>query len=48
VLAPAEGQDCYFSAVDLETGETKFAVTPEDHEANVAELQAFCRESDLC
>jgi peptidoglycan lytic transglycosylase G len=48
VLAPAEGQDCYFSAVDLETGETKFAVTPEDHAANVAELQAFCRQSDLC
>jgi UPF0755 protein len=47
-LEPADGRDCFFSAVDLETGETKFAVTPEDHAANVAELQAFCRESDLC
>ena len=47
-LKPAGGSDCYFSAVNLETGETKFAVTREDHEANVAELQAFCRESDLC
>jgi UPF0755 protein len=47
-LEPAGGSDCYFSAVNLETGETKFAVTREDHDANVAELQAFCRESDLC
>jgi UPF0755 protein len=47
-LEPAGGSDCYFSAVNLDTGETKFAVTPEDHAANVAELQAFCRESDLC
>ena len=47
-LNPAGGSDCYFSAVDLETGETKFAVTQEDHAANVAELQAFCRESGLC
>jgi UPF0755 protein len=48
VLEPAGGSDCYFSAVNLDTGETKFAVTREDHAANVAELQAFCRESDLC
>jgi UPF0755 protein len=47
-LEPADGSDCYFSAVNLETGETKFAVTEADHAANVAELQAFCRESDLC
>lgn len=47
-LHPADGADCYFSAVDLETGETKFAVTKEDHAANVAELQAYCRQSDLC
>jgi UPF0755 protein len=47
-LNPAGGTDCYFSAVNLETGETKFAVTQEDHAVNVAELQAFCRESDLC
>jgi UPF0755 protein len=47
-LEPAGGDDCYFSAVNLDTGETKFAVTQEDHEANVAELQGYCRESDLC
>jgi UPF0755 protein len=47
-LEPAGGRDCYFSAVNLETGETKFAVTREDHAAHVAELQAFCRKSDLC
>jgi UPF0755 protein len=47
-LEPAGGDDCYFSAVNLDTGETKFAVTQEDHAANVAELQAYCRESDLC
>ena len=47
-LEPADGRDCYFSAVNLETGETKFAVTREDHAANVAELQAFCRDSELC
>jgi UPF0755 protein len=47
-LEPADGRDCYFSAVNLETGETRFAVTREDHAVNVAELRAFCRQSDLC
>jgi UPF0755 protein len=47
-LEPAGGRDCYFTTVDLETGETKFAVTKEDHAADVAELQAYCRNSDLC
>lgn len=47
-LEPADGRDCYFSAVNLETGETRFAVTREDHAVNVAKLRAFCRQSDLC
>jgi UPF0755 protein len=47
-LNPTVGDFCYFSAVDLDTGETRFAVTAADHAANVAELQAYCRESDLC
>lgn len=47
-LQPTTGENCYFVAVNLETGETRFAVTKADHEANNAELQAYCRESDLC
>ncbi|MBD0292344.1 MAG: endolytic transglycosylase MltG [Jiangellaceae bacterium] len=47
-LNPSNGDYCFFSAVNLDTGETKFAVTTEEHAKNVAELQAFCRESDLC
>jgi len=46
--SPAGGSDCYFVAVDLETGETAFAVTPEDHNANVARLEEYCTTSDLC
>ncbi|HEU0212646.1 MAG TPA: endolytic transglycosylase MltG [Jiangellaceae bacterium] len=47
-LDPSAEGYCYFTAVDLETGETRFAVTAADHNANVAALQAFCRRSDLC
>lgn len=47
-LNPAHDGSCYFVAVDLETGETRFAVTAAEHEQNEALLQAFCRESDLC
>ena len=47
-LNPTVGDFCYFSAVNLDTGETRFAVTASDHAANVAELQAYCRDSDLC
>lgn len=47
-LQPTEGANCYFVAVDLDTGETRFAVTKADHDANVAQFQAYCRESDLC
>lgn len=48
VVNPAGGDDCYFVAIDLETGETAFAVTEEDHAANVARLQEYCTTSDLC
>jgi len=47
-LNPSVGDFCYFSAVNLDTGETKFGVTTAEHTANVAELQLFCRDSDLC
>lgn len=47
-LNPATGGNCYFVAVDLDTGETAFAVTEADHQANIARLDEFCRESDLC
>jgi UPF0755 protein len=47
-LSPSTDGYCYFTAIDLESGETKFAVTAADHSAHVAELQAYCRQSDLC
>ncbi len=47
-LNPSNAGYCYFAAVNLETGETKFATTDAEHAANVAQLQAYCRESDLC
>ncbi|NED97622.1 endolytic transglycosylase MltG [Phytoactinopolyspora alkaliphila] len=45
---PAEEGNCYFVTVNLETGETKFAATEAEHNANVEELRAYCRESDQC
>ncbi|MBB5789076.1 endolytic transglycosylase MltG [Jiangella mangrovi] len=47
-LNPSSEGSCYFVAVNLETGETAFAVTEADHQANIALLDAYCRESDLC
>ncbi|HSK56202.1 MAG TPA: endolytic transglycosylase MltG [Jiangellales bacterium] len=47
-LDPAGTDNCWFVTVDLSTGETRFAVAEADHAGNVAELQAFCRQSDLC
>jgi len=47
-LQPAGTDNCWFVTVDLSTGETAFAVAEADHAANVAQLQAFCRQSDLC
>lgn len=40
---PTTGTYLYFVAVDLDTGQTKFASTWAEHEANVAEFQAWCR-----
>lgn len=41
-LEPAEGDWLYFVTVNLDTGETKFARTPEEHEQNRQELLQWC------
>ncbi|TWD84850.1 UPF0755 protein [Kribbella amoyensis] len=41
-LAPAQGNWLYFTLVDLDTGETAFASTADEHQANVRKLQAWC------
>ncbi|NMM98191.1 endolytic transglycosylase MltG [Bifidobacterium olomucense] len=40
-LHPEDGDWLYFCTVNLNTGETKFAVTAEEHEQNVAELRQW-------
>lgn len=45
-LKPAEGDWLYFVTVNLDTGETKFARTIEEHEANKQELLAWCAENE--
>ncbi|MGH1562887.1 endolytic transglycosylase MltG [Mumia sp. DW29H23] len=47
-LNPADGDWRYFVAVDLDTGETKFAATLDEHNGNVAELREFCETSEKC
>ncbi|WP_129662471.1 endolytic transglycosylase MltG [Phytoactinopolyspora endophytica] len=47
-INPSDEGNCYFVTVNLETGETNFAATQEEHQANVEELQTYCRESDAC
>ncbi|HJE50664.1 MAG TPA: endolytic transglycosylase MltG [Tessaracoccus flavescens] len=42
-LAPSESDVLYFVTVDLDSGETKFAATYEEHEANVQQFQAWCQ-----
>lgn len=39
---PAKGPWMYFTLVNLDTGETAFATTGPEHQANVAKLQAWC------
>jgi UPF0755 protein len=39
-LDPSGADFCYFVTVDLESGETKFAVTEAEHQANVAESRS--------
>jgi len=41
-LNPAQGSWLYFTLVNLDTGETLFASTGDEHEANVKKLQAWC------
>jgi len=46
---PAEGDWYYYVTVDLETGETKFAETPEEFAEYKAELDEYCAtRSDRC
>lgn len=45
---PADEGNCYFVTVDLETGETRFAETEAEHEANVEVMREYCRESENC
>ena len=47
-LNPADGDWLYFVAVDLDTGETKFAPSLEEHNGNIAELREFCSTSEKC
>lgn len=47
--SPADGDWLFYVTVNLRTGETKFAETLEEHNANVEELNEYCRnESDRC
>ncbi len=39
-LSPSGEDYCYFVTVDLESGETRFAVTEAEHQANVAESRS--------
>lgn len=41
-LHPADGPWMFFMPVNLETGETVFSVTPEEHEAAVQKLADWC------
>jgi UPF0755 protein len=44
VLAPAQGTWLYFVVVDPDTGETRFATTPQEAQANTALFQQWLRE----
>ncbi|MDN3310490.1 endolytic transglycosylase MltG [Microbacterium oryzae] len=45
-ISPADGDWLYFVPVNLETGETVFSSTLQEHEAAVARLQEWCRASE--
>ena len=47
-LNPADGDWLYFVAVNLETGETVFSETEDEHNKGVAKLQEYCRGTDVC
>lgn len=42
-LNPADSEALFFVTVNLETGETRFANTLEEHEANVKVFQQYCQ-----
>ena len=44
-MDPAAGKWLYFVAVNLDTGETKFANTYAEHNKNVREFQAWCSKN---
>lgn len=44
-LKPESGDWLYFCTVNLDTGETKFAVTAEEHDKNVVELRQWQAEN---
>lgn len=44
-LHPESGNWLYFCTVNLDTGETKFAVTADEHDQNVAELRKWQAEN---
>ena len=47
-LNPAEGTWLYFVTVNLETGETVFSNSNNEHSQAVARLQEYCRGTDIC
>ncbi len=47
-LNPAKGPWLYFVTTNPDTGETKFAVSYEEHLKNKAEFDEWCAESDTC
>ncbi|HZX03801.1 endolytic transglycosylase MltG [Kribbella sp.] len=42
-INPAQGSWLYFTLVNLDTGETAFASTAAEHQANVKKLQTWCQ-----
>lgn len=47
-LTPADSKAKFFVTVNLETGETRFAETYEEHQKNVKLFQKYCETSDRC
>lgn len=45
VLKPSDKGYCYFVAVNLDTGETRFAKTDSEHNANRKLLSTWCKEN---
>lgn len=45
-ITPADGPWLYFVPINLQTGETVFSETADEHQAAAERLYAWCRESD--